>query len=234
MHIARLGTLSTLSRKHPGAPFGSMMPYALDGSGRPIFLVSSMAMHTQNLQADPRASLFVAQPGVSGDPLGSPRVTLMGETAPAGPEVRELYLKRYENAQYWIDFDDFSLIRLEVSDVYFIGGFGVMGWIPALEYENAAPDPLADAAARIIEHMNQDHADSLVLLTHAFTGIEADRAQMLSVDRLGFELRLQSGDRVHGTRLNFPEEVRTVEKSRSALIEMTRRATEMLAKPFTE
>ena len=84
LHIARIGTLATLSRKHPGWPFGSLMPYALDPRGHPIFLVSSMAMHTQNLNADPRTSLFVTQPNVTGDPLGAARVTLMGKVDPAG------------------------------------------------------------------------------------------------------------------------------------------------------
>jgi len=41
------------------------MPYGLDELGRPIFLISTMAMHTQNLQADPRASLLVTQPDAS-------------------------------------------------------------------------------------------------------------------------------------------------------------------------
>src|SRR5271169_3523715 len=81
MHLGRIGSLSTLSRKQPGFPFGSLMPYALDAEGRPIFLVSSMAMHTQNLQADPRASLFVTEPVASGDPLGSSRVTLIGSVS---------------------------------------------------------------------------------------------------------------------------------------------------------
>src|SRR5271166_3965017 len=78
MHSGRIGTLSTLSRKQTGFPFGSLMPYGLDKEGRPIFLISTMAMHTQNLQADPRASLFVTEPDASGDPLGSSRVTLIG------------------------------------------------------------------------------------------------------------------------------------------------------------
>ena len=43
MHLGRIGSLSTLSRKQPGFPFGSLMPYALDDQGRPIFLVSTMA-----------------------------------------------------------------------------------------------------------------------------------------------------------------------------------------------
>jgi len=230
MHVARLGTLSTISRKHAGWPFGSMMPYALDERGRPIFLVSSMAMHTQNLHADPRASLFVPQPGVDGDPLGAARVTLMGQVAPAGEDVRELYLKSYENARYWIDFSDFSLIRLQVADVYFIGGFGVMGWIPAPEYEAARPDPLADEAPRILDHMNKDHHEALVLMARAYAGVEADQARMTAVDRLGFELRLQTGERVHGTRVAFPQEVRSVAESRTMLVEMTRRARESAGK----
>src|SRR6202162_1580303 len=78
VYLGRIGSLSTLSRKQPGYPFGSVMPYGLDDHGRPIFLISTMAMHTQNLQADPRASLLVTQPDGGGDPLGASRVTLLG------------------------------------------------------------------------------------------------------------------------------------------------------------
>src|SRR5262245_65544357 len=77
VHLARAGTLSTLSRRHPGHPFGSVMPYAPDDRGAPLLLISSMAMHTQNLEADPRASLLVTQPGWTEDPLAGGRVTLM-------------------------------------------------------------------------------------------------------------------------------------------------------------
>jgi putative heme iron utilization protein len=58
MYLGRMGSLSTLSRKQPGFPFGSVMPYGLGDRGRPIFLISTMAMHTQNLQSDPHASLL--------------------------------------------------------------------------------------------------------------------------------------------------------------------------------
>ena len=78
-HLGRTGTLATLSRRHPGHPFGSVMPYALDAEGRPLFLISSMAMHTHNLEADARASLLVTQPDWSGDPLAAGRLTLMGQ-----------------------------------------------------------------------------------------------------------------------------------------------------------
>ena len=78
VYLGRIGSLSTLSRKQPGFPFGSVMPYGLDDHGRPIFLISTMAMHTQNLQADPRASLLVTQEDADGEPLGASRVTLVG------------------------------------------------------------------------------------------------------------------------------------------------------------
>src|SRR5471030_445335 len=67
VHLGRIGSLSTLSRKQPGFPFGSVLPYSLDEHGRPIFLISTMAMHTQNLKAEPRASLLVTQPNAEGD-----------------------------------------------------------------------------------------------------------------------------------------------------------------------
>src|ERR1700685_3853352 len=55
--LCSIATLSTVSRKRPAYPFSSLMPYAIDEFGRPIFLISNMAMHTQNIQADHKASL---------------------------------------------------------------------------------------------------------------------------------------------------------------------------------
>jgi hypothetical protein len=235
VHLGRTGTLSTLSAKHPGHPFGSLMPYALDGRGRPLFLISTMAMHTQNLQADRRASLLVTQAGRVptpeawvGDPLAAGRVTLMGEASPLSgadaAEARKIYLARHANAAYWVDFQDFGFYRLEVADVYFVGGFGAMDWVSALEYLAARPDPLADAAAGIIEHMNRDHADALVTFARVLAGTPADEAVMVSVDRLGFKLRIKSGPRMHSARIAFPREVTTVEACRAVLIEMLRDA----------
>ena len=157
--LGQIGSLSTHSRKFPGFPFGSMMPYAVDERGRPVFFISSMAMHTQNLLQDPRASLLITQPDVSGERLDAARVTLIGTAAevPAA-EVRALYLSRHENAKLWQDFTDFAYYRLEITGVYFVGGFGVVAWIAAKDYESARPDPFVDAAAGIIQHMNADEA----------------------------------------------------------------------------
>jgi putative heme iron utilization protein len=227
-HQARTGTLATLSRRHPGHPFASIMPYALDPGGGPLWLISSMAMHTQNLGADPRASLLVTQPGAAGDPLASGRVTLMGRARRlAGDDVataRPAYLAAHPNAAYWVDFEDFSFWRLDVDDVYFVGGFAAMGWVEAAEYGAARPDPLAPAAEAIMEHMNADHADALRAYARHFAGEEADEARMVAVDRLGFKLHLTHGERRWSTRIAFPREVTTAAEGRTVLIEMARRA----------
>ena len=81
-HLASVATLSTISRKHAGYPFGSLMPFARDSFGQPILLISNMAMHTQNLKADSRCSLFVGQAGADGDALGAARATLIGNAEP--------------------------------------------------------------------------------------------------------------------------------------------------------
>ena len=182
----------------------------------------------QNVQADPRASLLVTQPDAGGDPLGASRVTLIGNVLPVPqPEVakaRKLYLERYVNSKYWVDFEDFSFYRMEVVDVYYVGGFGVMGWVSAPDYAGGEPDPLADTAAGIIQHMNADHADSLVLLVRTFTGIESEEATMTSVDRLGFHVRLKTRDGMRGARIAFLREVRRPAEARNVLVEMVGQA----------
>jgi heme iron utilization protein len=237
VYLARMGSLSTLSRKQAGFPFGSVMPYGLDERGRPIFLISTMAMHTQNLQVDSRASLLITQPqttqpGASADPLGASRVTVMGNVLPIPePELadaRKLYLERHANSKYWVDFEDFSFYRMDVLDVYYVGGFGVMGWVQASDYGLAQPDPLADAAAGIVEHMNADHREALILLARVFAGMESQEATMTAVDRLGFQVMLKTTDGMRGARIAFLREVNNSGEARKVLVEMVQQARQKL------
>jgi len=72
--------------------------------------------------------------------------------------------------------------------------------------------------------MNADHADALVLIARRFGGETADEAAMTAVDRLGFHLRLKSGDRIHGLRVAFLKEVKTSDDAHLVLVEMVRQA----------
>jgi heme iron utilization protein len=170
----------------------------------------------------------VTQPDASGDPLGASRVTLIGNAQtiaePEIAEARELYLQRYANSKYWVDFEDFSFYRMDVIDIYYVGGFGVMGWVQAADYAQATPDPLADSADAIIQHMNADHKDALVLLARAFAGMECEEASMTAVDRLGFHARLKTQDGMKGRRIAFVRKVTTPMEARKVLVEMVQQA----------
>ena len=222
-----IGMLSTQSVKHPGWPFGSVMPYSLTADGSPVFLISGMAIHTQNVLADPRASLLVMQSGGESDPLGLARATLLGTVSRVenvSDEMRDAYLRRHPNARHWISYSDFGFFRLEVTHLYFVGGFGVMGWVPRDEYAVAAADPLADAAAGIIEHMNRDHAEALREITRHFGHLDAEEATMVSCDRLGFVVRVRTAEGMKGLRIAFPEEVRSAADARRVLVAMVKAA----------
>ena len=228
LSLNQVGVLSTQSKKCAGFPFGSTMPYALTDAGRPLFLISSMAMHTKNLKADPHASLFVADPEAQNDPLGAGRMTLIGNANPV-PEnelqaARAAYLARHENAKYYVDFADFSFWQLHPVDLYFVGGFGVMGWVDSSDFEQAAPDPLAEAAAGILDHMNSDHASAMIDIARHEKGVVASEAKMTAVDRLGFHLRLTTPERVRSVRIAFPDEVHNADQCRQALVAMVARA----------
>jgi hypothetical protein len=116
---------------------------------------------------------------------------------------------------------------MDVVDVYYIGGFGVMGWVPASEYYSAQPDLLAETATEIIQHMNTDHGDALVLLARAFAGIESQEVVMISVDRLGFHVRLKTQDGTRGARIGFLREVSSPAEARKVLVEMVGQARRM-------
>src|SRR3954467_666181 len=153
------GALSTLAADPAGYPYGSVASYGLDDRGNPLFFVSLMAEHTQNAIRDPRASLLVTEPVPDGaDPLASGRVTLLGQLAGVPeaerPMARDRYLAGNPTAAYYIDFGDFVFYRLHVESIRYVGGYGRMSWVDAAGYAAAEPDPLAEAAAGIIEHMN--------------------------------------------------------------------------------
>ena len=223
----RIGTLSTHSVHKPGWPFGSVMPYSLTETGAPVFLISGMAIHTQNVLADPRASLLVMQSGGDAEPLGLARVTLLGtvhaiENVP--DELRQGYLERHPSARHWIEYSDFGFYRLDVESIYFVGGFGAMSWVAAETFAAAEADPLANVAAGILEHMNRDHGEALREITRHFGKLAAEEATMVSCDRLGFVVRARTSEGIKGVRIAFTEPVRSAEDARRVLVAMVKAA----------
>lgn len=135
--LGRVGYLSTISQRHAGWPFGSVMPYAADDTGAPLFLISALALHTKNLDADARASLLITQAGSGDDPLAIARLTILGHAKRVEGDVeplREPYLRKHPRARAWSRFEDFHFYRLGIVDLYYVGGFGVQQWIAAVDF----------------------------------------------------------------------------------------------------
>lgn len=235
---AQVGTLCTIAGDHTGVagtPYGSLVTVAFDGEGRPLLLLSSLAEHTQNLTARAEASLLVAEALTPGaDPLALGRATLLGRVARVdGGEVaaaRDTFLAAHPSASYYVDFKDFGFWRLEPVSVRYIGGFGRMSWVPGEDYRRASPDPLAPAAAGILAHMNQDHADALLAYARALAGVpEATKATMTAVDRYGFEMSVEAPDGPSAARLAFPAPLSTPDEVRKAMVAMVKDARSRLA-----
>ncbi len=223
--------LSTISLDPPGTPFGSVITYGIDSEGRPCFFVSTMAEHTRNIDADPRASVLVVEDTPAGaDPLASGRVTLVGEVreitdAAERSAARDGYLAA-NPAAFYVDYGDFRCLRLDVTGVRYVGGFGRMSWVDVAGYAAASPDPLAASAEGIIGHMNADHAEAMVTLCHHNAGrTDVVGASMTAVDRYGFEVVAQlANGHQEALRIGFRTEQTSADGVRRELVAMLHEA----------
>lgn len=138
------GVLSTLSKRLEGFPFGSVSPFILDPEGHPIILISDIAEHSRNLQADSRCSLIL-QPFAE-DMQSTGRITVIGhaevlsadDKAALGPA----YLHQFPQAADYFAMHDFRFWRIRPLKVRWIGGFGRIHWISReawLHPEHATP-----------------------------------------------------------------------------------------------
>ena len=70
-------TMSKMHHRRAGYPFGTVVDFASDGAGAPIFCLSPLAIHTRNIMEDARCSMVVQMPGWTG--LANARVTIFGD-----------------------------------------------------------------------------------------------------------------------------------------------------------
>ena len=224
-------TLCTMSIEPVGYPYGSFVTYAIY-NGNPIFLISGLAEHTKNLDKDSKASLLIAEAG-EGNPLALGRVTLMGDCKRLSEDhrdnVREIFLSKNPDAKFYIDFKDFFFYMLEVSEVRYIGGFGRMSWVTDKQWFQAEPDPMVPYANDIIEHMNDDHADSMVLYCKAMSkATDTSSAVMTQIDRYGFEMSANTSEGPRPIRLAFNNEVSNADEARKELVSLVKKARKLL------
>ena len=208
----RSGVLSSHSAKFPGYPYGSALPYVCDQAGRPVVLISHLAEHTHNIEADPRASFIVCASGP--DLQAQPRVTILGTAQPA-PDQRASatrYLRFYPEHEQYLQIGGFRFFAIDPVQVRYIQGFGGLHWILGESY--LAGSPLEAAAADILQHMNEDHADALRDYCRHVHGVTPAHAEMVGIDGDGFDVSADGAL----LRIPFPEPVANPGQVRGALI----------------
>jgi len=119
---SRLAVLSTHSKKLEGFPFGSIVGYALDYNDQILILISALAQHTQNLLANPKASLLVGDWNQEAPQVGC-RLTMMGQIMPATDVDGGEYFQKFPETKEWAKLD-FSFFRFEMEKALYVGGFG--------------------------------------------------------------------------------------------------------------
>ena len=194
-------SLATLDRAS-GHPYVSLVTLASEPGGAPVMLISRLALHTQNLANDPRASLLCDGTGADGDPLAGGRVTLAGRIERTqDPMARARFLARHPSAAGYADFADFSFVRLHVERAHYVGGFGRIVDLSPGDLGLTDPDQccLAGIEAEIIAHMNTDHADAVRLYATGLAARTGTGWRMTGIDPGGLDI-VGGGQ---GIRLNF-------------------------------
>jgi len=128
--LLRARSTAALGTLRAGAPYVSMVPYAIAGDG---FLthVSTLAAHTKDMLADARVSLLIAEAEGGGtSPLGLMRVSVQATAESIAPdslrlnEFRAAYLARFPDAEPMFGFADFSMFLIRPESARFVAGFG--------------------------------------------------------------------------------------------------------------
>ena len=206
LRTVRSGALATLTPE--GHPYASLVTVATLPDGSPVLPLSTLAVHTQHLIADPRCSLLLDSAG-QGDPLTHPRLTVTARAIRASPEERTAwrsrFLRRHPEAAIYVDFGDFSFWRLDLDGARLIGGFGRIAMLeaPDLACGTEGAEALLAAEDRSVDHMNADHRDALKLYATALCGAPEGDWRLVGLDPEGIDMGWQ------GTtlRLEFPERV---------------------------
>lgn len=178
LHQVQSGALATHSRDPAGFPYPTALPFAPTARHVPMILISHLAEHTRNLQADSRAGFLVTHsPG--DDILEGQRLTLLGAFSPAEPDSIEAlsrrYLRYHPNAARYLELGDFTFWVMSLERMRYIGGFGAMGWIDAAAFDPV--EPLSEGDEATLFGVFSEYSDVLPNTT------------LIGIDRYGCDLR---------------------------------------------
>lgn len=131
IHAHRYGVLSSHSASHPGYPFGSVVPYLVDADGHMLIHISELAEHSKNIAVDPRVALTIADIRDDSRPVAGARITCLADAEICNDQhgPRELYARRFSDAEMILQLPGFVFYRLDLQAVRLVAGFGDIRWL---------------------------------------------------------------------------------------------------------
>ena len=78
---------------------------------------------------------------------------------------------------------------------------------------------------RICQHMNEDHADAIVLYAKAYgSSPEAEAAEMIAIDSDGMDLSVKTETETLPIRITFDHQLANAEDAHHTLVDMLKQA----------
>ncbi|MCH95576.1 FMN binding protein, partial [Trifolium medium] len=72
------------------------------------------------------------------------------------------------------------------------------------EYKSAKVDPIAQFSKPVASHMNKDHGEDTKAIVQHWTSVPVDFADILDLDRLGFNVKAGYQGDIFKLRVPFP------------------------------
>jgi heme iron utilization protein len=221
--LARGCTRAALATSLNGAPYASLVLFAVDVDASPLLLLSDLAQHSRNIAFDPRVSLLLDATEGHPDPLTGPRVTLLGHALPTDdPRRLGRFVSHHPASAVYAGFRDFRLYRVTVERGHLVAGFGRIEWINGSDFLfELDASALSAAEFEILRHMNEDHSDTIAHYACGLLGRTGTGWRMTGIDPEGIDLR-GNGETA---RLDFaasvPSPVLTPEAACAALVQLS-------------
>ena len=219
MRNCREGVLSTVSKKYEGYPFGSFVTFISGADRSIIFYASDIAQHTINLKNNSKACITLFNLS-EGDKQDSARLSLMGDVKKIDKDVEEIsrqFIEFFPESSQYSKMHDFNFYSLNISQVRWIGGFGKIAWLSSTNWNPIRPKWLKQEKS-MIEHMNEDHSNSIVSALNAKLGIKDKHAKMLRLTMDGYYV--SSKNKIYFLDFNLP--CFTVKQYRDKLVEQAK------------
>lgn len=209
---ATVASLATIER-NGGHPYASLVEVATLPDSRPVMLLSALARHSRNLEADSRVALLVDKREHPGASLATARATVMG-TARQDPDPASLrrFLNRHPGADAYAGLGDFSLWRIDPTAVHVVAGFGRIGEIAWPLCGDATPGQscvlAADDEAEIVRRLG-----ALLPAKIRELGLteRIPEVRFAGADRDGIDLLIASGERREAIRMTYASRAHGVE-----------------------